>query len=133
MQLVLVQGHLVEYTIANADVHHRRRQTAPLLEEFFALMDSRRWVLALPPGADAHHEHLCDAVPGQGVPGHGQGMRKRRAESGDEAERDAPKEGGPAKRVKKDTEPTKEKTGIVAQLVDALARKVGRVIKGKKY
>ncbi|GJE98302.1 hypothetical protein PsYK624_145290 [Phanerochaete sordida] len=34
MQLVLVQGHLVEYTIANAEVHHRRRQVVHLLDAY---------------------------------------------------------------------------------------------------
>lgn len=57
----------------------RTLQSAPLLGEFFALMDGRGWVLALPPGADAHHAHLCD-VPPPAL----SGPRKRRADEGDD-------------------------------------------------
>ena len=32
--------------------------STPLLEEFFKLMDERRWILALPPGADTLHEEF---------------------------------------------------------------------------
>ncbi|CAL1710756.1 unnamed protein product [Somion occarium] len=35
---------------------HKTLQAAPLLEEFFKLMDSKGWILSLPPNADQLHE-----------------------------------------------------------------------------
>ena len=35
-------------------------QTAPLLEDFFTLMDNQGWVLSLPPGADRLHANAFE-------------------------------------------------------------------------
>lgn len=33
-------------------------QAAPLLDDFFKLMDNKGWILTLPPHADQHHESV---------------------------------------------------------------------------
>ena len=47
-------------------------QSAPLLSEFFTLMDDKRWMLPLPPNADKMHSHAvqpiilqCGRIPGK--------------------------------------------------------------------
>jgi DNA replication ATP-dependent helicase Dna2 len=40
----------------------RTLQTAPLLQEFFELVESRGWILQLPPGADTLHPALAAGV-----------------------------------------------------------------------
>jgi DNA replication ATP-dependent helicase Dna2 len=37
-------------------------QSAPLLSEFFNLMDSKKWILALPPNADQMHSHIVHPI-----------------------------------------------------------------------
>jgi DNA replication ATP-dependent helicase Dna2 len=46
-------------------------QSAPLLSEFFTLMDSKKWILPLPPNADKMHSHAVQPIILQrgGIPG----------------------------------------------------------------
>lgn len=65
-------------------------QAAPLLGEFFKLMDSRGWILTLPPNADGHHDRLGRSLPSS---------RKRLAEDDDE-QRET-NESGSSKKVRR--------------------------------
>ncbi|EKM53179.1 uncharacterized protein PHACADRAFT_147492 [Phanerochaete carnosa HHB-10118-sp] len=66
--------------------------STPLLEEFFKLMDSKDWILALPPGADTLHEELLSTASLGHQTKDAETRLKRLAEAND-ADRD-PRDGG---------------------------------------
>ena len=84
----------VSFTRARAKLvivgSRRTLQGAPLLEEFFKLMDGQGWILTLPPNADGTHESLASMLTGG---------KKRSAEEEEDVQEASG--GGSAKRARK--------------------------------
>lgn len=81
-------------------------QSAPLLGEFFQLMDERGWILALPPKAETFHEHLNSPSQYRATPSDTAGEatstpRKRLADDHGELGHDADTSRTPTKRARK--------------------------------